>query len=115
MNHGTSAAHENRETDRIQDTLILPYDDERLRAIAAKHRGETWFFSTRQEIQPGAWIDDHHIEVNVGGSRFTALSLDAHLPILEYPENLLVSILIAKYFEISEQQICESLKTLFYD
>lgn len=115
MNHGSGSTRGGRDTYKNKDILILPYDNERLRSLATKHRGKTWYFSTRQEVQPGAWIDDNNIIVNTDGSKFTALHLDEHQPILHYPENLLVSILIARCFDMIMQEISDALACISFE
>ncbi len=79
---------------RPDDILILPFDDERLRSLARKHHGRTFFVSVRQAVDRGAWLDGNDVVVNIHGTpdRLTDVPTDARL----FPENLLSSLVAAR-------------------
>jgi UDP-N-acetylmuramoylalanine--D-glutamate ligase len=78
---------------RPEDILILPFDDERLRALARKHHGRTFFFSRRQAVDRGAWLDDGQVLLNIDGTveHLAASSLET-----AFPENLLSAVIVAR-------------------
>jgi len=82
---------------RPDDILILPFDDERLRALARKHHGRTFFVSQRQAVDRGAWLADGSIYINIDGTverlGHASSSESAAYP---YPENLLSAAIAAR-------------------
>ena len=85
---------------RPDDVLVLPYDDERLRPLARKHRGRTFYVSTRQTVDRGAWL--------IGGQVF--LRVDEGVEKLgtaapEFPENLLAAVVAARLAGVTTEQL----------
>lgn len=82
---------------RPDDILILPFDDERLRSLARKHHGRTFFVSRRQAVDRGAWLADGAIYTNIDGTverlGEAASSVSAAYP---YPENLLSAVIAGR-------------------
>ncbi len=89
------------------DVLILPFDNQRLRTLARKHHGRTFFVSSRQSVDRGAWLADGMIKINVDGYRETAGHAEP-----PFPENLLASVLAARLCGISTEQIAHSVAQL---
>jgi UDP-N-acetylmuramoylalanine--D-glutamate ligase len=97
---------------RPDDMLILPYDDPRLRALARKHHGRTFFISTRQPLDRGAWLEGDRICMNIDGCVETLSQPDWEPGCAEtvdpnkrespatagvpFPENLLAAVLMAR-------------------
>lgn len=73
------------------DSLILPYEDERLRSLAHKHAGRTLFMSTEQPVERGAWLIDQQLKINLNGTVETLGQVQT-----EFPENLMATVLIAR-------------------
>ncbi len=90
---------------RPSDALILPYDDERLRALARKHRGRTFFISSRQAVDRGAWVTAGHMHLNVDGVVETVGPVDA-----PFPENLAAAVLSARLCGISTERIARAIQ-----
>ncbi len=87
---------------RPDDILILPFDDPRLRTLARKHHGRTFFVSTQQPVDRGAWLIDGVVRLNVDG------------PIEEigpactpFPENLLGSLLTARHYGLTTADLAQ--------
>ncbi len=78
---------------RPDDILILPYDDPRLRALARKHHGRTFFISASQPLDRGAWFADGQIHLNIDGEVETA-AFDATA--MNFPHNFLAATLITR-------------------
>lgn len=76
---------------RPDDILILPYDDARLRALARKHHGRTFFISATQPLDRGAWLQNGKIFMNVDGA-VESIDADA-LGGRQFAENLLAAVL----------------------
>ncbi len=70
------------------DALILNFDDERVRRLSRKARGQTFFVSGIQAVDRGAWLEGEELCVNIKGSveRF-----EVARP--EFAENLLSAVL----------------------
>jgi hypothetical protein len=86
---------------RPDDVLILPFDDERLRSLARKHHGRTFFISRRQEVDRGAWLAGGRLCLNLEGEvEELPLGRAADYP---FAENLLAAVLTARLFGIGDQ------------
>jgi UDP-N-acetylmuramoylalanine-D-glutamate ligase len=92
---------------RPDDVLILTFDDPRLRPLARKHQGRTFFVSGRQEVDRGAWLLDGMVYMNIRG-KVDQLG-PAQTP---FPENLLASIVTAHVCGISTEEIAAALPKL---
>ncbi len=79
---------------RPDDILILPYDDPRLRGLARKHHGRTFFISRNQPLDRGAWIEGGQIFVNVDGA--VESIADYAVGAEPFVENMLAAILAAR-------------------
>lgn len=90
-----------------EDVLILNFDDRRLRPLARKHAGRTWFVSAVQSVDRGAWLADGCVWANVQGSVEQLGEASA-----EFPENLLSAVLAARASGISAAAVSEGLKQL---
>lgn len=82
------------------DSLILPFDDERLRTLARKHQGRTFFVSSRQAVDRGAWITDGILRINVDGMVEPIGPADP-----PFAENLMAAVLTARLCGIPIEQI----------
>lgn len=89
------------------DSLVLPFDDPRLRHLARQHRGRTFFVSPTQEVDRGAWLRGGELMVNVDGS---AASLGEVHP--TFPDNLLSAVVAARLSGIESATLAESLANL---
>jgi uncharacterized protein YcsI (UPF0317 family) len=89
---------------RPPDVLILNYDDPRIRGLARKHHGRTLFFSTRQEVDRGAWIGEGVLQVNLQGAieRIGAWSGP-------FPENVLASCAVGRLCGLPPADIAAAL------
>ncbi len=92
---------------RPDDALILPFDDEHLRTLARKHQGRTFFVSSRQAVDRGAWLVGGVLRMNVDGIVETAGPADP-----PFAENLLAVALTARLSGLSAQQIARALDGL---
>lgn len=86
------------------DALILPFDDPRLRMLARKHHGRTFFFSTRQAVDRGAWLADGTIRLNVEGRIETLGPAD---PV--FPDNVLATVIVARLCGLETDQITHAI------
>ncbi len=93
MNHGPN------------DALILPFDDTRLRPLARKHQGRTFFVSSRHPVDRGAWLADGELFVNIG-------AVVEHLGPADPPfaENLLASVLAARLYGLPAELVAEGVQ-----
>jgi hypothetical protein len=89
------------------DALILPFDDPKLRTLARKHRGKTYFISTQQAVDRGAWCIDGVVRVNIDGVRETIGP--AHP---RHGENLLAALLTARLHGISAECLTDMVQLL---
>ena len=89
------------------DALILPFDDPRIRSLARKHGGRTFFVSSRQAVDRGAWLTEGKICVNVDGNVDEMGSLDT-----PYPQNLLAGVVTARLLGLSADEIAGSIARL---
>ncbi|MEK6676291.1 MAG: glutamate cyclase domain-containing protein [Planctomycetota bacterium] len=76
---------------RPQDVLILNHDDSRVRSLAKKHHGRTFFVSSKNEVERGAWLDADRIFLNIDGTIETFGSITQ-----TFPENLLSCLLVCR-------------------
>ena len=90
---------------RPDDVLILPFDDERLRVLARKHRGRTLFVSTLQAVDRGAWLTDGGLRMNLEGTVETIAAVNP-----SFPENLLAAVLTARLCGISTEHIARAVQ-----
>ncbi len=88
---------------RPDDALILPFDDPRLRTLARKQQGRTFFVSSRQSVDRGAWLVGGKISINVEGRREEVGAADP-----PFPENLLAAVLAARLSGITAEQISDA-------
>jgi len=102
---------------RIQgglDTLVLPYDDPRLRALSRKHHGRTLFVSSSMGVDRGAWFDGGSVAINLDG-QLERLDLPRdydHSLWLRYPENLLSSLIVARARDVELESLAETVSRL---
>jgi len=87
------------------DALILPFDNERVRTLARKHHGRTFFFSTRQAVDRGAWLVDGIIRLNIDGTIETLGSVEPM-----FPENVLAAVIVARLSGLNQDDIARALK-----
>jgi len=86
---------------RIQgalDTLVLPFDDARLRALSRKHHGRTLFVSPSMAVDRGAWFEGESVMLNIDGQvdRIALPRGYRDCPWLCHAENLLGSLVVAR-------------------
>ena len=89
------------------DALILPFDDPRIRQLARKHRGRTFFVSVRQAVDRGAWLSGGKMSLNVDG---TVEQLGTADP--QFPENLLSSVVAARLIGLTREQVAGSIEQI---
>ncbi len=104
---------------RPSDALILNFDDPRLRPLARKHRGRTFFVSHSQEVDRGAWLIDGIAYLNVDG---VTEEIGPAIPPPEpralaradvpFPENLLSAIVAARLWGIEASPIANAVRRL---
>ncbi len=87
------------------DALILPFDDPRMRMLARKHHGRTFFFSTRQAVDRGAWLVDGTIRSNVDGAIETVGPADP-----TFPDNVLATVIAARLSGLDGGQIARAME-----
>jgi len=95
---------------RPDDILILPYDDNRLRPLARKHQGRTFFVSSRESIGRGAWLVNGTLYLRVNGTRETVGTVEP-----PFAENLLSAVLAARLYGLSTEQIAQAVSKLRSD
>lgn len=76
---------------RPDDVLILNLDDPRVRCLARKHSGRTFFVSSRQTVDRGAWLLEDHLFMNMDGE---TAEIGPARP--EHPENVLCALVAAR-------------------
>jgi len=89
---------------RPDDVLILSYDDPRLRTLVRKHQGRTFFVSSRQPVDRGAWILNANVYLNTDG-KIETLGRADH----PFPENLLSSVVAARICGLSISEIAAAI------
>ncbi|MCH7632670.1 MAG: hypothetical protein IIB59_05605, partial [Planctomycetes bacterium] len=94
------------------DALILPFDDERLRSLARKHHGRTFFISTLQEVDRGAWLMKGRIRLNVNGTVETLGSSDDAPMTYPFSENLLAGVLAARLWGITSEDLAVAVRSV---
>lgn len=80
---------------RPDDILILPFDDDRLRPLARKHQGRTFFISPTQPVERGAWLQGDSMVLNVDGTDERVMPDPFRRP-CPFPENLLATALATR-------------------
>ena len=97
---------------RPDDILILPFDDERLRSLARKHHGRTFFFSCVQTVDRGAWLAGDELWMNVDGSieRLGSVKESAAAGLYPHPENLLAVAIASRLSGVEAEDIVEALR-----
>ncbi|MEW6486775.1 MAG: glutamate cyclase domain-containing protein [Thermodesulfobacteriota bacterium] len=76
---------------RPDDALILNADDPRLRPLARKHAGRTFFVSARGPVEQGAWLRRGRVRLAVDGEEEDLGRFEE-----PFPENLLGALLAAR-------------------
>ncbi len=84
------------------DALILPFDDPNLRTLARKHRGKTYFISTQQAVDRGAWLTNGVARINIDGVRETIGPANPR-----HGENFLAALLTARLHGISAECLAD--------
>ncbi|MBU0717705.1 MAG: UDP-N-acetylmuramoyl-L-alanine--D-glutamate ligase, partial [Planctomycetes bacterium] len=92
---------------RPNDILILNFDDARVRPLARKHQGRTFFVSQQQVLDRGAWLQDGVARVNING---TVEELGEAAPPLV--ENFLAAVVAARACGIEPEQLARALTLL---
>lgn len=105
--HTPSTDRTPRPTMHGGDLLVLPFDDERLRALSRKHHGRTLFVSSRQSVDRGAWIDGDSIMVNLDGD--AARIPAGHAGWVDRASTLLPGIIAAQAYGIDADAIARAL------
>jgi len=85
---------------RPDDVLILNFDDPRIRPLARKHRGRTFFVSAKQEVDRGAWSYNGEVYCNIDG-RTESLGVANH----PFPEDLLSAVLATRLSGIASEAL----------
>ncbi len=89
------------------DVLILNFDDLRVRPLARKHQGRTFFVSARQAVDRGAWLAGGRAWLNVHGA-VESVGLIAPL----FAENLLSSLVVARLYGLDIDTLVEAVSAL---
>jgi hypothetical protein len=92
---------------RPDDALVLPYDDPKVRALARKHQGRTFFVSSRQAVDRGAWLAEGEVHVNIDG---TIENLGQARP--PFPENFLSVVVTARLAGIGSEEVAAAVRRL---
>jgi len=95
---------------RPDDALILPFDDKRLRPLARKHQGQTFFISALHEVPRGAWLANGSIRTNIDGTVDTITPAES-----PFIENLLAAVLTARLCGLKPEQISRALTSIQED
>lgn len=89
------------------DVLILNYDDPRVRPLARKHQGRTFFVSASQAVDRGAWLADGQAWLNVHGA------VESVGPIApQFAEDLLSSLVVARLYGLEIDTLVKSVSAL---
>ncbi|MBI4716732.1 MAG: DUF4392 domain-containing protein [Planctomycetes bacterium] len=86
------------------DILVLNYDDPRLRPLARKHHGRTYFVSARQAVDRGAWLADGRVRANIAGD-----AEDLGAIACPFAENLLSAVVAARLCGVSATELAAAL------
>ena len=108
MNQGHADASSNHAPPHdVRDVLILPFDDARVRSLARKHRGRTFFVSTRQAVDRGAWLLRGKLYVSVEGTveEIGPINPTGVEGPVRFPENLLSCVVTARLYGIGAERI----------
>ena len=89
------------------DVLILNFDDPRVRPLARKHQGRTFFVSSSQPVDRGAWLADGRAWLNVDGA---VESVGLITPL--FAENLLSSLVVARLCGLDIDTLVKSVSAL---
>lgn len=76
---------------RPDDVLVLNADDPRLRPLARKHAGRTFFVSARGPVEQGAWLHRGEVRLAIDGEEEGLGTFQD-----PFPENLLAALLAAR-------------------
>ncbi|WP_338834529.1 UDP-N-acetylmuramoylalanine--D-glutamate ligase [Moorella humiferrea] len=94
------------------DFAVLNYDDDATRSLAARTKARVLFFSRRRQVEPGAYLKEGVLCVNLGGGEVRlchrtelALKGDHNL------ENCLAASLVALSLGVEPGQLTATLKT----
>lgn len=88
---------------RPDDVLILNFDDLRVRPVARKHCGRTFFVSRMQEVDRGAWIRQGRVFLNVEGDQEEVGEVpDSGI---RFPENVLSCLVAGRLRGISPVEL----------
>ena len=85
---------------RPGDALVLPFDDERVRSLARKHHGRTFFMSCRHSLDRGAWLVEGRLRLNVEG-----VVEELGPARSDFPCNMLACVLSARLCGISPEEV----------
>ncbi|MFQ5413329.1 MAG: glutamate cyclase domain-containing protein [Phycisphaerae bacterium] len=120
--HGTPAEYARIKSrvfmnQRPDDVLVLNYDDARVRSLARKHEGRTFFVSKTQPVDRGAWLVDRGACLNVAGeTERVSLDIDTrsgrgarpeHADV--FAENILATIVVARVCGLTADAITHGL------
>lgn len=96
---------------RPDDILILPFDDDRLRSLARKHHGRTFFVSQRQAVDRGSWVIDGVIWANIDGTVERIGDAGSTTSVAyPYPDNLLAAIVTARLCGLSNDEVTKTIQ-----
>ncbi|MBI5661385.1 MAG: UDP-N-acetylmuramoyl-L-alanine--D-glutamate ligase [Ignavibacterium album] len=94
------------------DFLILNQDSELLRRYLLEHKSKTYWFSTKEKVMNGCWLDNDRIifsEDNV--ERFTCKTNDVFIRGEHNIQNAMAVIIAAKIFGFDNDKILNALRT----
>ena len=90
---------------RPDDVLVLPYDDPRVRSLGRKHRGRTFYVSSRQAVDRGAWLIGGQVYMHIDGG---VEKLGPASP--AFPENLLSCVVAAKLMGVATEDLARAIE-----
>ena len=92
------------------DVFILNFDDDRVRPLARKHQGRTFFVSAKQAVDRGAWLADGQAWLNLGGGIEAVGKVRP-----AFAENLLSSLVVARLCGLDLDALAKSVAALQAD
>ncbi|MDD6213082.1 MAG: UDP-N-acetylmuramoyl-L-alanine--D-glutamate ligase [Clostridiales bacterium] len=93
------------------DVCVLNYEDQRLREFAEICPAHVLFFSSKQEVPQGAWMEGENLWLNVDGEKEKIINIhELNLLGAHNYENVMAAVLMAKSIGIPMDSICRTLK-----
>lgn len=95
-----------------KDFLILNNDSELLTKYLLEHKSATYWFSTKQKVSNGCWLDNDRVVFSVNDTeQFSCKVSDIFIPGEHNIQNAMAVIIAAKIFGFENKKIINALQT----